>query len=131
MTAIIMVMWLWAAQIKFCHQVHQPAAGLAPMTGTGDPLPGITVTPAAHVMNTEIDLGSAALNPNSTTTAIGAAATMIHKGVNQDHSTGLLATISHVIEAPSSHHCCCDTPHCRHSTSRHVSRDDSRSSHRS
>ena len=30
----------------------------------------------------------------------------------------------------SSHHHCCDTPHCRQSTSRHISRDNSRSCHR-
>ena len=30
----------------------------------------------------------------------------------------------------SSHHCCRDTPHCRQSTSRHVSQDDSRSHHK-
>ena len=52
-------------------------------------------------MNTEIDLGSVALDPNPVTTAIGAAATMTLIGVDQDHSTGLLATTSHVIEAPA------------------------------
>ena len=51
-------------------------------------------------MNTE-DLGSATLDPNPTTTAIGAAANMIAKGINQDHSIGLLAAISHMIEAPA------------------------------
>ena len=35
------------------------------------------------------------------TTAIGAAAAMTHIGVSQDHSTGLLAATSHVIEAPA------------------------------
>ena len=51
-------------------------------------------------MNTE-DLGSATLDPNPMTTAIGAAADTIAGGVNQDHSIGLLAAISHVIEAPA------------------------------
>ena len=51
------------------------------MTEAGGPLPDITVTPAAHVMNTEIDLDSVALNPNPVTTAIGAAATMTPVGV--------------------------------------------------
>ena len=51
-------------------------------------------------MNTE-DLGSAILDPDPMTTAIGAAATMIPGGVNQAHSIGLLATISHMIEAPA------------------------------
>ena len=51
-------------------------------------------------MNTE-DLGSATLDPDLMTTAIGAAATMIPRGVNQDHSIGLLTTIFHMIEAPA------------------------------
>ena len=51
-------------------------------------------------MNTE-DLGSATLNPDPATTAIGAAAATIPGGVDQDHSIGLLTTISHVIEAPA------------------------------
>ena len=51
-------------------------------------------------MDTE-DLGSATLNPDPTTTAIGAAATTIPRGVNQDHSIGLPTAISHVIEAPA------------------------------
>ena len=51
-------------------------------------------------MNTE-DLGSATLDPNPTTTAIGAAADTIAGGVNHDHSIGFLAAISHVIEAPA------------------------------
>ena len=51
-------------------------------------------------MNTE-DLGSAALDPNPATTAIGATATMTPRGVDQGHSIGLLTTISCVIEAPA------------------------------
>ena len=52
-------------------------------------------------MNTEIDLDSVTLDPEPVTTAIGAAATTTHIGVSQDHSTGLLTTTSHVIEAPA------------------------------
>ena len=51
-------------------------------------------------MNTE-DLGSATLDPDPTTTAIGATATMTPRGVNQGHSIGLLAAISCMIEAPA------------------------------
>ena len=101
MTVIIMAMYLWTAQIKFCHQAHQPRAGLAPMTEPGGPLPDITVTPATHAMNTEIDLDSVALNPNPVTTATGAAATMTPIGVDQDHSTGPPVTTSPMIEAPA------------------------------
>ena len=101
MTVIIMAMWLWTVQIKFHHQAHQPDAGLAPMTQAGGLLPDITVTPGAHIMNTETDLDSVALNPDPVITAIEAAATMTHIGVDPDHSTGLLTTTSHVIEAPA------------------------------
>ena len=67
---------------KFCHQAHQPATGLDPAKGARGHLPGITVRQVAHVMNTE-DLGSATLDPNPTTTAIGAAANTIARGVDQ------------------------------------------------
>ena len=71
------------------------------MTEAGGPLPDITVTPATHVMNTETDLDSVALNSDPITTAIGAAAAMTPVGVDQDHSTGLPITISPMIEAPA------------------------------
>ena len=70
------------------------------MKGTRDHLLDITVKQVAHIMNTE-DLGSAALDPNPATTAIGAAANTIARGVDQDHSIGLLTAISHMIEAPA------------------------------
>ena len=101
MTAIIMAMQLWTIQIKFCHQAHQPAAGLAPMTEAGGLLPDITVTPAIHIMNTETDLDSVALNPDPMTTAIGATAATTLTGVDLGHSTGPPSAISHVIEAPA------------------------------
>ena len=90
------------------------------MTEVSGPLPNITVTPAAHVMNTEIDLDSFTLNPNPVTTAIGAAAATTHIGVGQDHSTGLPITTSHVIEAPALT-ATNMTPHHRHSTKRNAS----------
>ena len=70
------------------------------MKGAGDPLPGITAKQVTHIMNTE-GLGSATLDPDPATTAIGAAATTIARGVNQDHSIALLAAISCMIEAPA------------------------------
>ena len=68
------------------------------MTEAGGLLPG---TPAIHIMNTETDLDSVALNPDPVTTAIGATAATTHIGVDLGHSTGLPITISHVIEAPA------------------------------
>ena len=101
MTAIVMAMWLWTAQIKFCHQAHQLAAGLATKTEAGGLLPDTTTTPTIHVMNTETDLDSVALDPDPVTTAIGATATTTHVGANQGHFTGLPDVISHVTEAPA------------------------------
>ena len=49
--------------------------------------------------NTE-DLDTVTLGPNPATTATGTAAATIPIGVDPDHSIGLLAAISHEIEAP-------------------------------
>ena len=71
------------------------------MTEAGGLPPDITVTPATHVMETEIDPDLVALNPEPVITAIGATATTTHIGVNQDHSTDSLVTTSHMTEAPA------------------------------
>ena len=71
------------------------------MTEAGGLLPDIAATPAIHVMSTETDLDSAALNPDPATTAIGATATMTLTEVDLGHSTGPPGTISHAIEAPA------------------------------
>ena len=100
MTVIIMDMLPWTAQIRYCHQVHQPAAGLTPMTGVGDLPLGITATPDAHAMSTGTDLDSVALNPDPVTTAIGVVATRTLIEVAPDHYTDLPITTFHVTEAP-------------------------------
>ena len=80
-------------------------------------------------MNTE-DLGSATLDPDPTTTAIGAAAnTIARRSRSRSFHRSSHCHFSHD-RSSSSHHHCHDTPHCRQSTSRHVSRDDSRSHHK-
>ena len=71
------------------------------MTEAGGLLPDITATPTIHIMNTETDLDSVALNPNPVTTAIGATAATTHVGVDQGHFTGLPNAISHMTEAPA------------------------------
>ena len=71
------------------------------MTEIEGPLPDITATPAAHAMNTGIDLDSVTLSPNPMTTAIGVVAAMTLIGVDPDHSTDLPITTSHMIEAPA------------------------------
>ena len=82
-------------------------------------------------MNTETDLDSVTLDPDPVTTAIGATATTTHIGVDQGHSTGLPATISHMIEAPAPTTTIMTHPTARHSTNRNASRDNSKSCHRS
>ena len=100
MTVIIMDMSPWTAHIRYCHQLHQPAAGLTQMTGVGDPPLDITATPDAHPMTSGTDPGSVTLDPNPVTTAIGvvAARTLIES--TPVYSTDLPIATSHMIEAP-------------------------------
>ena len=99
-TVIITDMLPWTAQIRFCHQVHQPAAGLTPMTGVGDLPLDITATPDTHVMTTGTDLDSVTLDPDPITTAIGVVATRTLIEGAPDHSTDLPVATSHMTEAP-------------------------------
>ena len=100
MTVIITDMLPWTAWIRFCHQVHQPAAGLTPTTEVGDLSLDITATPDTHAMITGTDLNSVALDLNPVTTAIGVVATRTLIEVAPDHSTDLPITTSHMTEAP-------------------------------
>ena len=100
MTVIIMDMLPWTAQIRFRHQVHQPATGLTPTTEVGDLPLDVTATPDAHAMNTGTDLDSVALDLDPITTAIGVVATRTLIEVTPDHSTDLPITTSHMTEAP-------------------------------
>ena len=100
MTVIIKDMLPWTAQIRYHHWVHQPTAGLTPMTGVADLPLDITATPDAHAMTIGTDLVSVTLNPNPVTTAIGVVAARILIEVTPDHSTDLPITTSHMTEAP-------------------------------
>ena len=96
-TVIIMDMLPWTAQIR--HLVHQPTAGLTPMTGVGDLPLDVTVTPDAHAMTAGTDLDSVAPNLAPVTTAIGIAAARNHAEVTPDHSTDLPIAASHMTGA--------------------------------
>ena len=100
MTVIIMDMLPWTAQIRYPCWVHQPAAGLTPMTGVEDLPLDITTTPDVHAMTTGTDLDSVALNPNPITTAIGVVATRTLAEVTPDPSTDPPITTSHMTGAP-------------------------------
>ena len=95
MTAMTMGMLPWIAQIRYCHQAHQPTAGLTTTTGVGDFPPDITVTPDIHAMTTETDLDSVTLGLASATTTIEVVATRTLTEVTPDHSTDLPITTSH------------------------------------
>ena len=99
-TVIIMDMLPWTAQIRFHHQVHQPTAGLTPMTGVGDLPLDVTATPDVCAMNTGTDLDSVALDLDPITTAIGVVAARTLIEVTLDHSTDLPIATSHMTEAP-------------------------------
>ena len=121
MIVIIMDMLPWAAQIRYCHLVHQHAMGLTPMIGVGDPPLDITVTPDAHAMITETDLDSATLDLASVTTAIEVIAAMTVAEIAPDHSTDLPVTASHMTGALVPTACHCNTPHHRPSSHRNTS----------
>ena len=82
------------AQIRYCCQVHWPAAGLTPMTEVGDLPLDATATPDTHAMTAGSDLDSVTLNPDPVTTAIGVVATRTLIEVDPDLS---IAT-SHMTE---------------------------------
>ena len=86
--------------IRYHHQVHQPVAGLTPMTEVGGLPLDVTATPDAHAMNTGIDLDSIALDLDPITTAIGVVVTRTLVEVTPDHSTDLPIATSHMTEAP-------------------------------
>ena len=100
MTVIIMDMLPWTAWIRYCHLVHQHAAGLTPMTGVKDPPLDIIVTPDTHTMITRIDPDSVTPNLAPITTDIGVVATRTPAEVTPGHSTDLPAIVSHITGAP-------------------------------
>ena len=100
MTVIITDMYPWTAQIRYCHQVHQPATGLTPTTEVGDLPLDAPATPDVHAMTTGTDLDSVALDPNPVTTATGVVAAMTLIEVTPDHSSDLPIKTSHMTEAP-------------------------------
>ena len=99
MTVTITDMLPWTAQIRYCHLVHQHAAGLTPMIGVEDPPLNIIVAPNTHTMVTRIDPDSVAPNLTPVTTDIGVVAARTPIEVTPDHSTDLPITVSHVTGA--------------------------------
>ena len=99
MTVIIMDMLPWTAQIRYCHLVHQHAAGLTPMTGVEDPPLDITVTPDTHIMITGTDLDSVIPDLAPITTDTGVVATKTPIEVTPDHSIDPPIAVFHITEA--------------------------------
>ena len=84
-------------------------------------------------MTAGTDLDSVAPNLTPVTTAIGVVATRNpHRSHFRSFHRSSHVTTSHMTRSSSSYHCCHhDTPHCRPSSHRNTSQDDSRSQHRS
>ena len=99
-TVTIMDMLPWTAQIRYCHLVHQHAAGLTPLTGMKDPLLDIIVTPDVHTMITRLDPDSIAPNLTPVTTDIGVAAARTTTEITPGHSTDLPTIVFHITGAP-------------------------------
>ena len=127
MTVITTDMLPWTAQIRYHHLVHQHAAGLTPMTGVEDPPLDVTVTPDAHTMITRTDPDSVTPNLTPVTTDTGVVATRTPIEVTPDHSIDLPIAVFHVTEALVLTTTATTCPHCRPSSHRNTSRDDSRS----
>ena len=94
-TAMTMGMLPWIAQIKYCHQAHQPIARLTTTTEVGNPPPDVIVTPDTHTMTTETDLDLVALDLTPVTTTIEAVAIRTLAEVAPDHSADHPITTSH------------------------------------
>ena len=97
------------------------------MTEVGGLPLDITATPDAHAMNTGTDLDSVTLDLNPITTAIGVVAAMTLIEVAPDHSTDLPIHNFSCDRSSSSYCHYCNTPHCRPSSHRNTSCDNSRS----
>ena len=131
MIVIITDMLPWIAQVRYHHLVHQHAAGLMPITGVGDPPLDITVIPDTHAMIAETDLDSAHSQSCPHNHSYRSSS---HQDPRRSHSRSFhrssCCSFSH--DRSSSSYCChCNTPHCRPSSHRNTSHDDSRSQHSS
>ena len=118
----------WTAWIRYPHLACWHTAEVPPITGMIDPPLDIVATPDVLTMITEIDPGSVIPDPAHIHTGIEVAAVTTPIGVDPGHFTDLPDIVSHATEAYCHH---CDTPHCRPSSHRNLSQDDSRSQHKS
>ena len=119
-----MDMLLWTALIKY-HCQH--AAEVTPLAGVIDPPLGIISTPDIPIMITRIGTGSVVPDPTHITMDIGVAAVMTPARAAPDHSTDPHIHDYSCHRSSSSYRYCHDTPHCRSSSHRNLSQDDSRS----
>ena len=121
----------WTAQNRYCHPVHHHAAGLTPITDVGDPPLDAIVTPDAHTMITRKDPDSVAPNLCPCNHRYRSSSC---QDPHRSHSRSFHRPSHHSIshhQSSSSYRYHCNTPHCRPSSHRNISRDDSRSRHKS
>ena len=87
---------------------------------------GIIATPGAPTMIIGTDTGSVILDPTHITLDTGVTAAMTPTGVTPDQfiDPHIIALSCH--RSSSSYCYCCNTPHCRSSSHRNFSQDDSR-----
>ena len=117
----------WIALIRYHHQAHLQAAEVTPPIGMIDPPLGIIVTPDFLTVITKIGPGLVIPNPTHIPMDIGVSAIMTPIGAIPGHFTELPDIVSHTTEAQAHTTTAVTHPHCRSSSHRNFSRDDSRS----
>ena len=113
--------------IKYHLQAHQHTVEVIPPVGMIDPHLGIIATTGIPTMI--IKTGRGPVIPDLTHTILdtGVPAAMTTTGVTPDCFIDLHVVAPHNTGSSSSYCYCRDTPHCRSSSHRNLSRDDSRS----
>ena len=123
--ATIMVMLQQIALTRYLLQACWHDAGITPLVDVTGQHPG-TATPDILTVTIETGTDSANPNPTHTTPDIEVTVIVIPAEAILDHFINPHATAPH--HRSSSTYCYChDTPHCRSSSCRHLSRGDSRS----
>ena len=127
LTVIIMGTLQWIALTKSHLQAHQQDAGTTTLVDMIDQHLGVIITPGITTVTIGIDTGSADLDLTPIILDIGVTVTVILTEVALDPFTDLMLHSSSCHRSSSTYHYCQDTPHCRSSSCRNFSRDDSRS----
>ena len=122
-----MDMLLQTVLIKYCLLAHQHTIEVIPPVGMTDPHQGIIATTGIPTMIIKTGTGPVIPDLAHTILDTGVTAAMTPTGVTPNHFIDLHIIAPHATEAQVHTITACDTPHCRSSSHRNLSQDDSRS----